>query len=41
MRTISASLLLLLLCIGQAAFAQGKPNVLLIFLDNFGWGEPE
>ncbi len=40
MRTIRVSLLLLLLCFAQAANAQGKPNVLLIFLDNFGWGEP-
>jgi arylsulfatase A-like enzyme len=40
MRAIKASLLLILLCITQAAYAQGKPNVLLIFLDNFGWGEP-
>ena len=40
MRTIRVSFLLLLLCFAQAASAQGKPNVLLIFLDNFGWGEP-
>jgi arylsulfatase A-like enzyme len=40
MRTIRASLLLLLLCMAQTVAAQNKPNVLLIFLDNFGWGEP-
>ncbi len=40
MSTIRVSLLLFLLCITQSAFAGGKPNVLLIFLDNFGWGEP-
>jgi arylsulfatase len=33
-------LLLFLLCISQSVYAQQKPNVLLIFLDNFGWGEP-
>jgi arylsulfatase A-like enzyme len=40
MRTIRVGLLLLLLSSTQAVFAQGKPNVLLVFLDNFGWGEP-
>lgn len=37
-----AGVLLLLSAMGQGALAQGqeKPNVLLIFLDNFGWGEP-
>jgi arylsulfatase A-like enzyme len=40
MRTIIAGMLLLQLCMGQTAFAADKPNVLLIFLDNFGWGEP-
>jgi arylsulfatase A-like enzyme len=40
MRTLRASLILLLLCMAQTVAAQNKPNVLLIFLDNFGWGEP-
>jgi len=32
---------ILLMCLScSAAFAQDKPNVLLVFLDNFGWGEP-
>jgi len=32
---------LLLLClIGSAAAAQDKPNIVLVFMDNFGWGEP-
>ena len=26
--------------IGTAAWAQDKPNIVFIFLDNFGWGEP-
>lgn len=31
----------LLAAIGPAmAVAQGKPNIVLVFLDNFGWGEP-
>ena len=29
-----------LLTWSTSTFAQEKPNVLLIFLDNFGWGEP-
>ena len=29
-----------LLAAGQPALAQEKPNILLIFMDNFGWGEP-
>ncbi len=24
----------------SAAYAQDKPNIVLVFLDNFGWGEP-
>jgi len=40
MRSIRISLLLFLLGISQAASSESKPNVLLIFLDNFGWGEP-
>jgi len=31
---------LLLLASGQTTLAQERPNILLIFLDNFGWGEP-
>ena len=34
-------LIVVLLCLtGQHAFAQDKPNILLVFMDNFGWGEP-
>ena len=40
MNLIRSGLLLLLLCLGQAAVAQDKPNIVLVFLDNFGWGEP-
>jgi len=36
---ILTSLSLLILMSG-AAFAQEQPNILLIFMDNFGWGEP-
>ncbi len=28
------------LCCLPAAYAQDKPNIVLVFLDNFGWGEP-
>ena len=24
----------------SASFGQGKPNIVLVFMDNFGWGEP-
>ena len=41
MRTLRVLVYLCLtLALGQPAFAQHKPNVLLIFLDNFGCGEP-
>ena len=29
----------LLACV-PAAHAQDKPNIVLVFMDNFGWGEP-
>ena len=28
-----------LLCV-STAHAQDKPNIVLVFMDNFGWGEP-
>jgi arylsulfatase len=31
----------LILCLlGPVAAAQDKPNIVLVFMDNFGWGEP-
>ena len=30
----------MLACLPGPAVAQGKPNIVLVFLDNFGWGEP-
>lgn len=38
----SASLLLsvFLLCLPETVVAQDKPNIVLVFMDNFGWGEP-
>ena len=33
-------LLLLTLFVSLNCWAQEKPNILLIFMDNFGWGEP-
>jgi arylsulfatase len=32
-------MLLLLLCLARTAYAQDKPNIVLIFADNFGYGE--
>ncbi|WP_270726851.1 arylsulfatase [Shimia sp. Alg240-R146] len=42
MKSLLAAALLFvpLLTTGQPALAQEKPNILLIFMDNFGWGEP-
>ena len=31
---------LLIAAFSQGAAAQDKPNIVLVFLDNFGWGEP-
>jgi arylsulfatase len=30
----------ILACLPEAAVAQDKPNIVLVFMDNFGWGEP-
>jgi arylsulfatase len=34
------SLTLVILLLFSSAYAQDKPNIVLVFLDNFGWGEP-
>jgi arylsulfatase len=42
MRTPTVKILLtcaLLSCF-SAGYAQDKPNIVLVFMDNFGWGEP-
>ena len=32
---------ILLLCLSSSiVIAEDKPNIVLVFLDNFGWGEP-
>ncbi len=32
---------ILFLCLSSSiVIAQDKPNIVLVFLDNFGWGEP-
>ena len=36
---ISSFALLALLLPGSAALAQDQPNIVLVFMDNFGWGE--
>lgn len=40
MQLFRSCLLIVLLCLAQGAMAQQKPNIVLVFLDNFGWGEP-
>jgi arylsulfatase len=37
MKKVMISILLL---IGFSLYAQDKPNIVLVFMDNFGWGEP-
>jgi len=37
---LSALILCTLLCCVSIAHAQDKPNIVLVFMDNFGWGEP-
>ncbi len=34
------SLMLCCISISSFAYAQDKPNVVIVFMDNFGWGEP-
>jgi arylsulfatase len=41
MKSLRYALSVLILCLtGPLASAQDKPNILLVFMDNFGWGEP-
>jgi len=42
MKTLSIQFLFAcaFLCFLPTAHAQDKPNIVLVFLDNFGWGEP-
>jgi len=41
MSSIRPLLLIILLCLSTSvSYAQDKPNIVLIFMDNFGWGEP-
>ncbi len=39
-RSMALLVLLLLAGLPGAAVAQDKPNIVLVFMDNFGWGEP-
>lgn len=40
MNPVKASICLLIICfVGTAAFAQDKPNVIVMMVDNLGWGE--
>ena len=38
-RTKSVFFTLVLCLFNSIAFAQDKPNIVLVFMDNFGWGE--
>ena len=41
MKPSKAFISMLLLCVSSSvAFPQDKPNIVLVFMDNFGWGEP-
>ena len=41
MRTVCRWFVLLtIVCAGSPARAQEPPNIVLVFMDNFGWGEP-
>jgi arylsulfatase A-like enzyme len=40
MKITQSALLFLLFISSSVAVAQEKPNIVLVFLDNFGWGEP-
>ncbi len=40
MKIFTLSLILFFLSFSQISTAQESPNVVLIFMDNFGWGEP-
>jgi arylsulfatase len=44
MRTLKATILLFTACAlvpwSSPAYAQERPNIVLVFMDNFGWGEP-
>ena len=37
---LGAVIALFLVVVASTASAQGKPNIVLVFMDNFGWGEP-
>jgi arylsulfatase A-like enzyme len=41
MNPLKSIISILLLCLSSSVvFAQDQPNIVLVFLDNFGWGEP-
>jgi arylsulfatase len=40
MKTVFCICGLLLVLLAGSAYAQDKPNIVLVFMDNFGWGEP-
>jgi arylsulfatase len=41
MKIFKSGFFILFLCISSSmAYAQDRPNIVLVFMDNFGWGEP-
>ena len=41
MSSIRPLLFIILLCLSvSSSYAQDKPNIVIVFMDNFGWGEP-
>jgi len=41
MKIFNSGFFILFLCISSSmAYAQDRPNIVLVFMDNFGWGEP-
>jgi arylsulfatase len=40
MRYLRSCLFLVLISLGHMSWAQDRPNIVLVFMDNFGWGEP-
>jgi arylsulfatase len=39
-RTVAIMVAAAAILVASGAVAQEKPNIVLVFMDNFGWGEP-
>ena len=40
LRSLAVPVLAFLVCLPAEAVAQDQPNIVLVYMDNFGWGEP-